>query len=246
MKKLLLIASAFLLTTSVYAATATSEAQQKLDTLKDRLASAATQLRQSQKRAIFGTVKVTSVSTITVTTKTSDMKIELTDNIAVFQMIKGKRTELTTDQVTKGDIVAVFGDYDTNLDILKAQTIFIQGAIPERLSGTITAVSKKDYTITVSTPEGQSFIVDFETTTKNFYWTREKGVLKSGFSQLLIGDTIHVLETPAPKIANRVSAIRILDIGNLTGTTPAPIPTKVASPSATAKVTPKPTPTPTP
>lgn len=242
MKKLFLIACAFLYTGSVYAATSTPSAQQKLDTLKDRLASAATQLHQTQKRAIYGTVTATSVSTITVATTASDNKIELTDTISVFQVVKGKRTELTTEQLTKGDVVTVFGDYDTNLDILKAQTIFIQGAIPERLSGVITAVSKKDYTITVATPEGQSFIVDFETTTKNFYWTKDKGVQKAGFSQLIIGDTVHVLETPAPKIANRVSAIRILNIGNLTGVTPMPTPTKTASPSATVKATPKPTP----
>lgn len=242
MKKLLLIAGALLLTTSVYAQTATPSSE-KLENLKDRLASAATQLRQSQKRAIFGTVKVTSVSTITVATKTSDMKIELTDTISVFQMIKGKRTALTTDQVSKGDDVVVFGDYDTNLDILKAQMIFIQDTVPERLSGTITAVSKKDYTITIATAGGQSYIVDFETTTKNYNWTKDKGVQKAGFSQLIVGDTIHVLETPEPKIANRVSAIRILDIGppageagNLTGVTPTTTPT--AKPTATPTPTP--------
>jgi hypothetical protein len=240
MKRILLIFSALLFTTSVCAATATAtptattttgttpDAQQKLDKLKDRLASAATELRQSQKRAIFGTVKATSVSTITVSTKTNDMKIELTDTISVFQIIKGKRTALTTDLVSRGDDVVVFGDYDTNLDILKAKVIVIQDTLPERISGVITAVSKKDYTITITTQAGQSYIVDFETTTKNFVWARDKGVEKSGFSLLHVGDTIHVLETPAPKIANRVSAIRILDIGlpaqagNLTGTAPTP------------------------
>jgi hypothetical protein len=241
MRKIAFIISVFLVTTSVYAATATPDAQQKLDTLKDRLASAATQLKQSQKRAIFGTVKMTSVSTITVSTKTSDIKIELTDSISVFQILKGKRTKLTTDQITKGDDVVVFGDYDTNLDILKAQVIFIQGSIPERISGTITAVSKKDYTITVATQEGQSYIVDFETTTKNFNWTKDKGVQKAGFSQLIVGDTVHVLETPEANLQNRVSALRILDIGNLTGATPTP----AISPTApTAKTTPKITPTP--
>lgn len=246
MKKILLIITALFVATSVYAQTATPDAQQKLDTLKDRLASAATQLKQSQKRAIFGTVKATSVSTITVATKTSDIKIELTDNISVFQILKGKRTQLTTDQVTKGDDVVVFGDYDTNLEILKAQVIFIQGIIPERLSGTITAVSKKDYTVTVATKEGQSYIVDFETTTKNYYWTKDKGIQKAGFSQLVVGDTIHVLETPSANVENRVSALRILNIGNPSGTTPTATPTSAASASATVKTTPKPTATPTP
>lgn len=248
MKKLLLIASTLLFTTSVCAATATPsatiatsptpDAQQKLDTLKDRLASAATQLRQSQKRAIFGTVKVTSVSTITIATKTSDMKIELADNIAVFQIIKGKRTTLTTDQVSRGDDVVVFGDYDSNLNILKAQVIFIQDSIPDRISGTITAAIKKDYTITIATPGGQSYIIDFETKTKNFNWNKDKGIQKAGFSQLVLGDTIHVLGTPEPKVNNRISAIRILDIGNLSGTTPTPTATTTATP--TAKATPAP------
>ena len=251
-KKIVLFASAFALTTSVYAASATPTAtstatastsatpdtQEKLDTLKDRLASAATELHQSQKRAIFGPVKVTSISTITVSTKTNDMKIELGEKVSVFQMIQGKRTTLTTDQVSKGDDVVVFGDYDTTLDILKAQVIFIQNSVPERLSGTITAVSKKDYTITIATAGGQSYIVDFETTTKNFSWDKENGVLKAGFSKLVIGDTIHVLETPEPKFDNRVSAIRILDIGNLTGSmTPTPTLSPTLSPTPSTKVT---------
>jgi uncharacterized protein (UPF0262 family) len=243
MKKLFLIASALFLTTSVYAqtatpaatitSTATPSAQQQLDTIKDRLASAATQLQQSQKRAIFGTVKETSVSTITVSTKTSDVKIELTDTIKVFQILKGKRTALTTDQISKGDDVVIFGDYDTNLDILKAQVVFIQNTIPERISGTITAVSKKDYTITVLTQSGQSYVVDYETTTKAFSWDAAGGTQKAGFAKFFVGDTAHVLETPETNADNRVSAIRILDIGNLSGVTPTPTPTATASATLT-------------
>jgi hypothetical protein len=256
MKKLFLIAIAFVMTTSVYAATATPtatltetatpDAQQKLDTLKNRLASAATQLQQSQKRAIFGTVKTTSVSTITVSTKTSDLKIELTDTIKVFQVLKGKRTALTTDQISKGDDVVVFGDYDTNLDILKAQVVFIQNTIPQRISGAVTAVNKKDYTITVLTQGGQSYIVDYETTTKAFTWDATNGVQKSGFAKLFAGHTVQVLETPEANADNRVSAIRILDIGNLTGATPTATPTAAVSTTPTVSVSPTTKPTTTP
>lgn len=259
MKKLLTIASVFIFTTAVSAATATpsatptdnpsptSGAQQKLDTLKDRLASAATQLSQSQRRAIAGTVKTTSVSTITVETATKDVKIELTDTIKVAQIIKGKRTALTTDDLAKGDTVVVFGDYDTNLDLLKAKVIFIQSAPPTRIAGRITDNDKKGFTITVVTPEGQSYIVDVETTTKNILWNKTDGTSKGAFSKLLPGDTVHVLGALALKTENRISAQRVLDIGNLTGTTPAstPTPTSTASPSATVKTTPKPTPKPT-
>ena len=234
MKKLFLITSAFLLTTSVYAQTATPSSQQQLNGLKDRLASAATQLQQSQKRAISGTISATSISTMTVATKSNDLKIELTDAITVFETIRGKRTKLTTDQISKGDNVVVFGDYDTNLDILKAKVVFIQDYQPQRISGTITAVSKKEYTVTVATANAQPYIVDFETTTKLFTWDPTSGAQKAGFAKLIPGDTVQVLETPE-KTDNRVSAIRILDIGlpaqagNLSGVTRAP----TASPSAT-------------
>lgn len=258
MNMLLSIAASLLLTTSVYAATATPaatattsptpNAEQKLDTLKDRLASAATQLKQSQKRAIFGTVKATSVSTITVSTKTSDVKIELTDAIGVFQVIKGKRTTLTTENLAKSDDVVVFGDYDANLDILKAKVIFIQDAIPVRIAGEITAINKKDFTVTVTTHEGKSYIVDIETTTKSFSWDPTGGLAKSAFSKLLVADTVHVLGTPNAKTEDRISAARILDIGSITGAAPTPTAeaTTTPTPTTTPKPTAKPTATPTP
>jgi len=250
MKKLFIIAALLLFTTTVYAETpnsaTSSAAQQKLDTLKDRLASAATQLSQSQKGAIFGTVKTTSVSTITVETSVKDMKIELTDTIKVAQVLKGKRTSLTTDDLSKGDTVVVFGDYDVNLDLLKAKAIFIQDTLPLNIAGTITQTDKKNFTITVATPAGQTYLVDIETLTKNILWDKANGTSKGAFSKYLVGDTVHLLATPEPKTDNRVSAIRVLDIGNITGaaTAPAAVPTVSSSPSATLKVTPKPTPTP--
>jgi hypothetical protein len=175
------------------------------------------------------------------------MKIELTDSIKVAQMLKGVRTDLTTDDISKGDVVTVFGDYDSTLDLLKAKFIFIEGVIPERILGVISSTDKKEYTITVATAEGKSIIVDIETTTKNIVWDKGNGTAKGAFSKYTAGDTVFVLETPEPKFDNRVSAMRVLDIGNMTGATATPTatPTKVASPSATVKVTPKPTAKPT-
>ncbi len=255
MKRFFLLASALFFTTSVYAATASTSgttnttaspsADQKLENLKDRLASAASQLQQSQKRAVFGTVTATSVSTITVETPTKGIKVELADSVKVAQIIKGKRTNLTTDDVSKGNVVTVFGDYDSALDLLKGSVIFIQGAVPSRISGAISAVDKKNYTITVTTADGTAMIVDIETVTKNILWDKANGTSKGAFSKYIVGDTVFILETPE-KTANRVSAIRVLDIGNLSGATTTPTLTPVSSPSATLTVTPKPTATPTP
>lgn len=215
----------------------------KLEDLKERLATKVAELRQLTKRAIYGTIKATSVSTFTVETKTSDVKIELTDDITVIQVIKGKRTTLTSDNLEKGDAVTVFGDYDTGLELLKAKIVFIQAAIPTRVAGTVTETDEKAFTVTVKTPANQTYVIDVEKTTTALLWDKEKGIVKGGFSKIAVGDTLHVSGFPVPKKENRISASRLLALGNLSGETPTPTPEPTATPTPTEKPAAKTTPT---
>lgn len=196
------------------AAATPSSTNQKIEDLKDRLATKVAELRQTSRRAIFGTVKTTSITSFVVETKTKDVKIEIIDELKVIQYLKGKRTKLTTDNLAKGDTVVVFGDYDTTLDLLKASVVFIQGAIPQRVSGAVTQRDDKKFTLTVSTPQDQSFTIDIERATKTLSWDREKKELvKSGFSKIATGSAVHVIGTPVPKEERRISATRILNLG---------------------------------
>jgi hypothetical protein len=207
--------------------TATPIKNQQVEDLKERLATKVAQLRQSERRAIYGKVKSSTISTLTIETANKDIKIELTDDIKVFQTLKGKRTTLAVEDVAKDDIVSVFGDWDTTVEVLKAKVIFIHNTseVINRIVGTISESKKADYTITITSQDGKTYIIDFETATKTNVWTKEKGVEKGGFSKLLSGDTILVVGTAVPKKENRISALRILNIGNLTGEKPTPTPT---------------------
>lgn len=204
----------------------------KIDDLKERLATKVAELRQTQKKAIYGTVKAVSVSTFTVETDTRELKIERTDDITVFQMIKGKRTKLTTEDIAKDDIVSVFGEYDTGLDLLRAKVVVIQSISPERVFGTVSAIDRQEFTATITTADGQEYVIDIEKTTSALMFDREKGLVKGGFSKLETGRTVHVIGTAVAKQDNRISAVRLIDLGNLTGATPTPTPTEEASPSA--------------
>ena len=220
------------ITPSVFAQTATQSAtNKKIEDLKDRLATKVAQLRQTSRRAIYGTVKSTSITSFVVETKTKDVKIELTDEIKVIQYLKGERTALTSEDIAKNDLVSVFGDYDTTLDLLKATIVVIQRPGPERISGTVTARDDKEYTVTIKNPQGVTYIVDIEKSTKTLLWDREKkGLVKSGFSKIVAGNVVHIVGFPVPKKELRMSADRILDLGNLnapTGQT-----TQEASPAA--------------
>lgn len=220
------------------AATPTTDKTQQLEDLKDRLATKVAELKQSQRMAVFGTIKSVSISTFTVETKTKDLKIELMDDMKVFQMLKGVRTALKTDNLEKGDVITVFGEYDTTLELLKPSVVFIQGVAPVQVSGTVTATNKTDYTITMTSADSKTYTVDFETTTKTASWNGS-ALAKGGFSTFTVGDIIHVTGSAVAKKENRISASRILDI------TPQVKGASVsATPSATLAPTKKPTPTP--
>jgi cell division septation protein DedD len=249
MKRIISITTlALLLATPTWAATptpttatnstATPTPTSHIDDLKERLATKVAELRQTQQKAIYGTVKTTTVSTFTVETDTRDLKIELTDDIDVFQMVRGKRTALTTEDIAESDLVTVFGEYDSALDLLRAKVVFIQSAPLARVSGIVSAVDRKEFTTTVTTAEGQAYIIDIETTTNTLAFDAEKGLIKGGFSRIEIGKTIHVVGTAVAKEDHRISASRIIDLGNLTGDA-TPTPTEAPTPTASASATPK-------
>lgn len=218
----------------------------QLEELKVRLATKVAELRSVVKRAMYGTVKSVSLTSATIETKTKDIKIELTDDVTVSQIIAGKRTTLDLDQLEAKDSVTVFGTYDESLDLLKAQFIFIESPTQvTRLSGIVADVDDEEFSLTVHTPEGRNMTVDIEKTTKATAWSATGGIVKSGFSKIAVGDTVHIVGTIPPKTENRISASRVLDLGNITGAAVSATPTKAdetdATPSATPKSTPKPT-----
>jgi len=226
----------------------TIDKTKQIEELKDRLATKVAELRQTQRMGVYGTITAVSISTFSIETKTKNLKIEFTDDITVFQNLKGKRTELKQEDLAKNDVVTVFGEYDTTLELLKAKIIFIHNVEPIKISGIIQAVNKTDYSFDIKTPEGKTYTVDFETVTKTSLWngkTTEKG----GFSKLLIGDTVHIIGSLVPKKENRISALRIVDLNQFGAPeialpTPA-VETASVSGTPTTKTTMKPTVKPT-
>lgn len=213
---------------------ATPAGTAQLDALKERLATKVAELRSVVKRAMNGVVKTVSVASATVETDTKDIKIELGDNVKVAQMIRGKRTELTTDDLAKDDPITVFGTYDETLDLLKAQYIFIENKTPlQHVSGSVTASDEKAFTVSVKTREGRVLTIDIEKDTKTSVWTKADGIAKAGFSKIAEGDTVHVTGTDVAGKENRIRALRILDLGNLSGAAPTPTPEASASASST-------------
>ena len=102
------------------------------------------------------------------------------------------------------------------------------------------------------TSDEKTMTADIKKTTKAFSWTTADGIVKSGFSKMAIGDSVHLIATPDPKNDSNISALRILDLGNLSGNvtptvTLAPLPASPSQggPTSTESAAPKTTPKPT-
>jgi len=217
----------------------TADDRAQIEELKERLATKVAELRTLVKRAMHGTVKSVSIASATVETVTKDIKIELDDDVKVAQIIKGKRTSLATDKIEVDDTITVFGTYDATLDLLQAQYIFIENTTKtRRVLGTVSDIDKEKNMITIKTQESGSVDADIERTTKTSSWTKDDGVVKSGFSKLNIGDYIHLVGTPDEKNENLLSAIRILNLGDLSGKAPTPTSEATSTPEATDSATP--------
>lgn len=188
----------------------------KIQDLKERLATKVAEMKTTQTRAMYGTIKAITISSITLETDQKEVKLEVTDDIVVAQNIKGNRTELSIDDLDEGDFVVVFGQYDTALDILDATFIFIQSKPSQYVTGTITSVSKEDYTVTIQTPDDQEVILDYEKSTSTRVYNEDEEFERGGFSSLIEEDTIHVYGTPDPDEKSRIDADKLIIIGNIT------------------------------
>ncbi|MEK7577206.1 MAG: hypothetical protein AAB492_01130 [Patescibacteria group bacterium] len=220
--------------------TITQASQKSLEDLKERLATKVAELRNVVTRAISGTVFSVSVSSGVIETTAKNYKVEFEDELSVAQILNGKRTELSLEDIEKGDLVTVFGSYDGTLELLKAKFVFIESKkVYTRVIGTITNIDKEAFAITILTQDGKTMTSDIEKTTKAFSWSTTDGIVKSGFSKMIIADTVHVIGTLDPKKDTNVSAIRILNLFDLSGV--APTATLAPSPTSTASATPKPT-----
>lgn len=227
-------------TTKSAESSASGEKTKKLEELKDRLATKVAELRQTQRKALFGTVSDVSLVSLTIETENKNAKLELADDLKVVQLIKEKRTTLSTSDLAKGDIVTVFGEYDSTIDLLKPKIIVIQKKPSKHIRGKIKEVNKTDFSISVETNDAQVYVVDIESTTKTLSWTTSGGIVKSGFSKLSVGDTVLVSGQPVPKKDLRINADRVVDIGTLSPTpvqsTETPATARDGTPSATPTI----------
>lgn len=154
-----------LLTSTAQAVESTPSAsiQEKLEALKQEIASKAAKLKQEvntklQNRAYVGTVKTRSDSSLTLAAKNGAKLVSLNQDTLYQSQVK-QRTRLTAKTLQEEDYLVALGDID-NSGVLTAKKVILLSSTPKQkvfLWGQIVAVSDK--LITVKTKEAKNIAV---------------------------------------------------------------------------------------
>lgn len=228
--------------------------EEKVKDLKEKLATKVAQLRENQKRGLYGEIKSLGKSTFTLSTGSGDAKVNFNEDVVVVDLT-GKRTHKDISSLKNTLTVAVLGFYDEKAKESQAKVIFIQ-ILAKHFWGEITAIDKTKGTFTTKQKSGPlSF--DYErSTSADEYSTTEKKLKKSGLSRLVVGDFVDVWATTnQDEVQTAVRLLRLpkelvnIEVSGEAASPAAsgepkesPAASSRSSPKASVKATPKPSP----
>lgn len=244
MRKVLLILTAFLLTTSLTLAAPPAdstppgqiekEVKDKIEDLKERVATRVAELRAKSKRAFFGQIKEKRENTLTLARGEKEQSVALDEETTIVRLGPNKeRAALDLEALEIGEWLVVFGTLDLNQKTLLAKKILAR-TLPKNIHGKVTEVDIDSGTLTLAQNGGTTYVVDYEIRTRCRLWLKKEGLLSEsegfancGLSRIEIGDRVFVRGTVNQKDDNRLTALRLLLL-------PAQQPT-ILSPSPTQK-----------
>lgn len=201
----------------------------KVDELKDKVASKVAELNLVEKRGVVGTVVSVDANQITLNDVFNNDRIIDVDELTQFT--SDNNSSFNISDLKKGSQISALGIY--NKDSQRILARFINStSIPIFLSGVISEINQDDFTITILTEGGTKYLVDVERVTKSFSYIDEN-LESSGFSKLTIGENVLVSGYKNAKEKNRISASRLIDFPGVPRDPNVKIEITTASPSLT-------------
>lgn len=181
---------------------------QKINDLKERIASRVAQLKLVERRGIIGNVTDVSNTQITITDIQNNTRFIDVDEITKFSS-PAARGSFGISDIPKGTTIGVLGLYnkESRRTLARFVTVLIN---PSILHGAILKVDANDYSFTMLTPDKTTYIVDIEKTTRTQIYSKDNGLTKAGFIRIKEGQRVTVLGYPNAKIKNRISGAKVI------------------------------------
>lgn len=181
---------------------------EKVDELKDKVASKVAQLNLVEKRGIIGTVDKVTATQITLTDLKNNTRIIDLDELTKFSSEDNSSFDIS--DIKPGTQLSVLGLYNKDSERLLGRFIN-EISIPVFLTGVITDTNEDDFTITIVTVSGEKYLIDIERVTKSFSYA-DGDLETSGFSKINVGENVIVTGFKNTKEKNRITASRFIHL----------------------------------
>lgn len=198
------------ITPTISKAPTTEQDLDRIQKIKEMVAKKVSQLKLVEKRGILGTVKETSNTQIVIEDTHSDSRTIEIDELTKFQENVGSSKTFGISDIKKGDILSFVGLYNKASRRLLARVITRVKTIPEYFEGVVISKSAANYTLDAVNDKGDTRIIDIGISTKTQTFTAESGMVKSGFTKIIVGQRILAAGFDDPKDKKTLLASRIV------------------------------------
>lgn len=189
-----------------------SEDLEKIQRIKDIVASKVAELNLIEKRGIIGSIKVVTNMQVTITDIQGKNRQIDVDELTKFNISK---TASGISDLVKGTTYSFVGLYNKDTQKLLARNINITPSIPEYIEGAITTIDEKNYQIKIVNNKGEEKIIDIKTSTKTSLASDDGDLTRSGFSKLEANERILAIGFWDKSDPNMLAAIRVIHFANI-------------------------------
>lgn len=179
---------------------------EKVDELKDKVASRVAELNLVEKRGIVGVVEKVEGNQITINDLKNNTRIIDTDELTKFSSEDNSSFDIS--DLKKGSQISILGIYNKDSQRLLAR--FVNDiTIPVFINGVISQANEEDFTLTVVTVDGTKYLIDIERVSKTFSYV-DGDLETSGFSKITSGENVVLSGFKNTKEKNRITASRLI------------------------------------
>lgn len=180
---------------------------ERIQKIKDIVASKVAELNLVEKRGIIGTVsEVANMKIVIKDVKGSTRNIDV-DELTKFSIDK-KESDIS--DLEKGTTYSFVGLYNKDTQRLLARSVSTVDSIPTHFEGAILEIDEKKFRLVVVNSKGDKKNVDIENSTKTNLATADGDLIRSGFSKLEVNKRILIVGFVDEDDSNLISATRII------------------------------------
>lgn len=184
----------------------------RIEKIKDLVASKVAELKLVDKRGLIGSVKSSANTQITLEDDKNHARLVDIDELTKFDG-SGKESFGISD-IKEGDFLSLIGLYNKDSKRLLARFISKASNVPVNIEAVVIKKDKEEFTLSVVTTEGRKKTINIETSTKTVSFEDGKTV-KSGFSKIEEGHRLIIVGFEDSKEKDAINASRVIYLPDL-------------------------------